>query len=241
MKRLLAILTLAATLFPLGCHNDQPRPREIIILPDLSASIDKQSQQQMFAAIKDASLHLHRGDSLTVIPIMSDAEADLQGQILRYEVPPIEKREAYDADLRRLSAQVANDLSRLSTEAAASPGAHTDILGSVRVALRTFSTEPTDKRLIILSDFIQDDTQFNFKNDTRLANATTAEMLTRDVAVQTGSHQAVAIFLGRLKGKEFSSLRLQRRQAIDSFWEQLFCPSRINVDGPSGLLRFLEN
>ncbi len=47
MKRLLAILTLTATLFPSGCNNDQQRPREIIILPDLSASIDKQAQQQM--------------------------------------------------------------------------------------------------------------------------------------------------------------------------------------------------
>jgi len=81
-----------------------------------------QTQQQMFEAIKDAALHLRRGDNLTIIPITDDAEADLQGQILHYEVAPIEQREAYDGDLRKMSAKISNDMSRLSAESEAHPG-----------------------------------------------------------------------------------------------------------------------
>jgi len=63
-------------------------------------------------------------------------------------------------DLRALNRQITDDLARLKADAIVNPGKHTDIIGSIRVAMQEFSNKPTDKRLIVLSDFIQDDKQF---------------------------------------------------------------------------------
>jgi hypothetical protein len=231
MKPLVAVCLIVLTLLG-GCHTAKP-PLELIILPDMSASIDPESQRQMFAAIKDVALHLHRGDTLTIIPITGDAEAELPGRILRYEVPTIEMRQAYDADLRNLTVKISADLAGLAADAATHPANHTDILGSIRVAMRAFSSRETNKRLVILSDLIQDDQQFNFAKDKRLADPESAISLAMQIGIPRPN--PITVYIGRVKSREFSALPISRQHAITTFWKHLAWTSHMHADGISDL------
>jgi len=240
MKRILTC-SLISTLLLGGCNTPKHLPREVVVVPDMSASIDPEAERQMFAAIEDVAQHLHRGDTLTIIPITDDADAELQGRTLHYIVPTVENRQAYDADLRRLHSQIKDDLAQLQADAVAHPGKQTDILGSIRVAMREFSSRPTDKWLIVLSDFIQDDRQFNFRKDPRLANAICAEALGKTVGLPYGKYSSVRVALGRLRSKEFSALTPTRQWAIDAFWERAMSPATVDPDGTAALRRSLAD
>lgn len=60
----------------------------------------------------------------------------------------------------------------------------TDILGAVQVALEEFESNRNRKHkiLMILSDFIQDNSQFDFKNDRRLSGVAGARQLAGKLA-----------------------------------------------------------
>lgn len=236
MKKMLAC-SLSMMLLLSGCDTHRQLSREIVFVPDVSASIDPEAERQMFVAIEDVAQHLDRGDTLTIIPITGSAEAELQGRTLHYAVPPVEDRQAYDADLRKLNAHIRDDLAQLRADAIAHPGKHTDILGSVRVALKKFSNGMTDKRLIVLSDFIQDDKQFNFEKDLRLSSETDAVTLAHSVAPQSGNYTTINVVLGRLRSSEFAALQPNRQRAINAFWGQVMCPAIIDPDGTAAVLR----
>lgn len=221
----------------LGGCTPAKRPREIIIVPDISASIEQQARRQMFDAIKQVALHLHRGDTLTIIPITGDAEADLQGRILHYEVPTADKREAYDADLRKLSSQVGSDLEGLESEALAHPGQHTDILGTIRIAMAEFSPADTDKRLIVLSDFVQDDRQSDFRRDRSVATSDAGKRFGAELQKRVAYRRSVRVFLARLRSTDYAALNPKRREGISAFWETLMPLSTIEPDGPQSLLQ----
>jgi hypothetical protein len=238
----LSVLSLTALVLLSGCQTAKRPPLELIIVPDISASIDGESERQMFAAIKDAATHLHRGDTLTIIPITGDADAELQGRILRYELPPVKKREAYDADIRKISVKVGDDLARLEKEAVIHPSLHTDIVGTTRAALKSFSSAPSDKRLIILSDFIQDDEQYCFTSDRRLSEPRSAAELAGKIKREIGGNAlSVAVAMGRLRSAEFGRLPPNRRRAIDAFWHRLLEPSTVDPDGTFALQQALSN
>lgn len=234
MKKLLA-LSLIAPVFMMGCTSSKHLPMELIVVPDMSASIAPEARQQMFAAIEDVALHLHRGDTLTIIPITGNAEAELQGRTLHYLVPPLEDRQAYDADLRKLNAQIKGDLAKLEADALAHPGKYTDILGSLRGAMKGFSDNTSEKCLIVLSDFIQEDQRLNFRVNTRLAREVDAVKLADSLAVAEGHHPKVNVVLGRLRSTEFSMLAPRRQAAINAFWEELFSPAQVREDGTGAL------
>jgi len=238
MKRLLPILLMLAIL--LGGCKSIPSREEVFVL-DISQSIDADAEQQMFAVVEDAAQHLHRGDTLTIIPITGDAEAELQGRTLHYEVPSVEDRQAYDADLRNLNAQMKADLDRLQVDAVAHPGKHTDIIGSIRVAMMAFSERSVDKRLVVLSDFIQEDSQFNFRRDPRLTNETDATAFGKGLMLPKGDYQMVKVTLGRLKSNEFSALPPNRQRAINAFWEQAMSPAVVEPDGTAAIAYLCSN
>jgi len=238
MKRLLSLFLTLMT--PLGgCKV--PVAREIVFVPDISKSIDADAERQMFAAIEDVAQHLRRGDTLTIVPITGNAKAELQGRTLRYSVPTEESRQAYDADLRTLHDQIKNDLVRLQTDALAHPGEHTDIIGSIRIAMKEFSLKPSDKRLIVLSDFIQDDSQFDFRKDNKLAGEAQATALAKCLIAHRDANPVVTVILGRLRSNEFSSLTLNRQRAIEEFWAQVMFPADVEADGTEAALRALVN
>src|SRR5258706_6751948 len=109
---LISFLVLSVASGFLGCHR-QPdtRNRHLVFLIDVSASIDKQAQQQAFEAVLKTIREANRGDAISVIPITGDAETQAQGSILRLRVP--ENRSAYDQDLQNFADQTARSLEAL--------------------------------------------------------------------------------------------------------------------------------
>src|SRR5689334_17323282 len=122
--KIITLGLLLAALF--GCSKQQER-RHIVILPDVSGSINQQSIEQMFKMIDDVAHSLHRGDKLTIIPILADADAETSGRIMRFEVPT--NRHAYDSDLQEFHSKFKAILQSMKDGAVAHPGSKTDILG----------------------------------------------------------------------------------------------------------------
>ena len=234
MKKLLAC-SVIVTIVLGGCNSAKQLPREIVFVPDISQSIEADAERQMFVTIEDIASRLHRGDTLTIIPITGDAESELQGRILHYAVPRAEDRQAYDGDLRKLDEQIRDDLARLQADALAHPGKHTDILGSIRVAAKVFSDRGTDKRLVVLSDFIQDDDQYKFNTDRRLDNPKVAVIAAGKIASEFSVPPSIRVVLGRMKSSEFARLPLDRRRAVDAFWGRLLHPAVVDADGAFSL------
>src|SRR5882724_5064860 len=159
MKRSFILFVLVALL---GCGK-HPEPRQIVILVDVSGSIERRSLEQASRAIEKLAGRLRRGDGLTIIPILGDAEAEASGRIIRVEVPL--QRRAYDADIHAFQAKLSTTLKSAESEALARPELRTDILGSVVLAEQEFGSDQRERRrlLFVLSDFIQEGQDIDFK------------------------------------------------------------------------------
>lgn len=239
IKKLLIVSVLAVVL--LGCGRREPR--HIVIMPDVSGSIDRESLEQMFKAIDDLAGHLQRGDRLTIIPILGDAEAEASGKILRFEVPT--NRQAYDTDLRDFRNKLNTSLKEMRADAVTNPGAKTDILGAIALAEQEFNLHPgnSTKLLAILSDFIQEDQQFDFRTNEDFSSDASAQAFAIERA-QTANirFDKVEVYLGLLKSYEFTALNRPRRNFIKSFWIQYFDSTRAHArfftDGSGSLNLF---
>jgi hypothetical protein len=239
MNKQCILMTLALAVALSGCGKHQPR--QFVVLPDVSGSIDRESLQQAFEAIDELASHLRRGDRLTIIPILDDAEAEASGKILRFEVPA--NRQAYDADLGAFQRSLHLLLIKLKGRAVAHPGEKTDILGSIALAQQEFV--PERRRcsacwLIILSDFIEDDRKIDFRFDRRLSHAAPAERFATALAGASKSFPVrPCVYLGMLRSYEFVALMPSRRNAVESFWTTYFAAQQITVsfhyDGPGQL------
>jgi hypothetical protein len=211
---------LAAGLF--GCGK-QPEPRHIVLLPDVSGSIDRQALGQAFKAIDDLVGHLHRGDRIAIIPILGDAEAQVSGRIIRFEVPT--NRQAYDSDLKVFRQKLKTSLATMEAEAVAHPGAKTDILGSVALAAQEFESTPNelDKKLVILTDFIQEDREVDFRKDHRLGSKSNAsDFAAHTIEAQPLNFSHAQVYLGLLRSNEYNVLSKHRREALREFWTKFF-------------------
>lgn len=113
MKIIKILIASVLAMVLLGCGNRETY--HILILPDVSGSIDRQSLEQAFKGIDELASHLQRGDRLTIIPILGDAQAEASGRILRFEVPP--NRQAYDTDLRDFQVKLRYSLKEIQTSA----------------------------------------------------------------------------------------------------------------------------
>jgi hypothetical protein len=184
---------------------------------------------------------LQRGDRLTIIPILGDAEAEASGRILRFEVPA--NRQAYDTDLRDFRSKLSASLKEMQANAKTHPGSKTDILGAIALAEQEFDLHlgRSTKLLMILSDFIEEDRQFDFRTDNNISNATSVQKFAmRQAQMGNIRLEKVEGYLGLLKSSEFTALRRSRRNAIKTFWIQYLkdigAHSRFFDDGP-GLLK----
>jgi hypothetical protein len=244
MKRILifvAILMFAASL--ISCGKPTHTPEQLVILIDVSASIEAEAEEQAFAAIDTLIAHLQRGDRITIIPITGDAQADTPGRVLRFEVPTV--RQAYDNDLRQFRSALKKSLEELKGQTKFYPDPHTDILGAVILAqqeLRFRSSAP-NKELVILSDFIQDDSELHFLRDRHLMSRTAAKQFALESVKTKGIDlPKVPVYLGMLRSKDYKSARRHRRDAIKDFWLQYFKslgaqPTWVS-DGAGSLLAF---
>jgi hypothetical protein len=230
-------LLLAAGFLGCGKHS---APRHIVMLVDVSGSIDRDALAKVFEAIDDLVGSLKRGDRIAIIPILGDAEAEASGRIIRFEASM--NRQAYDGDLRSFWVKLREALKEMEAAAVASPGSRTDILGSVALAEQEFQTQSGDsqRQLLILSDFIQEDRDIDFKADIRLANGSAAKAFATEVTQRSAlDFRATTVFLGLLRSNEYVHLRQSRRTAVQEFWVSYFkflgAQPKFTVDGPGRL------
>jgi hypothetical protein len=224
-----ATLLLAVGLF--GCGKQAVVGQQLVILIDVSDSIEPAAEEQAFGAIDRIIAQRQRGDRITVIPITGDAQAESPGRVIRFEVPTI--RQAYDNDLREFRNKLKRSLEEFKASAMARPGAQTDILGAVALAQQEFKfgAGKSKKSLVILSDFIQDDAELNFLKDMRLASKAVA----KEFAMQSAKAAAidlrgVPIYLGLLRSKDYKGVSRNRREAIQQFWVEYFNSSGVPTD-----------
>jgi hypothetical protein len=235
-KKTLIALVLALAL--LGCGKRQPK--DIIIMLDVSASIDRESLAQGLRAIDGLASRLQRGDKLTIIPILGDAQAEASGQIMRFDMP--RDRQAYDADLRSFRTKLNTTLREMQFRTAMHPGSRTDILGSVELATQELQIDVVGRQhiLVILSDFIQEDGAANFRTSERIRDSGEAKIFSQQLAQRDGLCLGGAtVYLGLLRSNEYKGLSEKRKSAIRSFWMRYFVLAgsrpKFVVDGP-GLL-----
>jgi len=247
MKRLCAFsLTLILLLASTACERKAVMSRQIIAVIDVSASIEPEAQQSAFQAIENIASTLRRGDSLVVIPITGDARNQSQGRILRLTLS--EHREAYDQDLRRAASNLRRSLEETKAAAMRDPGARTDILGALRLAAEEMQLAGQSRKttILLLSDLIQDDSQFDFKSDPALRNEASATPFASASAHRAGlSLHGVPIFFGLLRSKDLGCLSPRRRLAIEAFWLRFLRESGatpvLAEDGPGLLSTFLAS
>lgn len=216
MNRLFSALLVILLLS--GCSRQQHHARLIVILIDVSGSIEPDAQKQCIEAISKLVERIDRGDRVSIIPITGDADVQSTGRILRLQKPT--DRSAYNADLILFSKHAQQALHELHAWAISHPSNKTDIFGAIRMATEEFATAPEEHEriLIIFSDFIEDDGIVNFKTDRRLEGVRTAVEYARSEAKPGGITGKAK--LGLLESKDLHGLNKQRRQGIRQFWQQ---------------------
>jgi hypothetical protein len=231
-----------ALLLLTGCSHRTPVATVIVI--DTSASITPRAEQAALGAVGDQIAHLGRGDRLILIPITGDAQNDAGGRILRLSAPT--QRETYDTDLRRFQEQARTQFA--AWEASLDPHqSRTDILGALDAARQELAVLPkgVNRRLIAVSDFLEDDGTYDFVSANQLANPSRAHELAARLREQHGfALQGVSLCLGRLESRDFAPLSAQRKEAVQAFWTAYFAAgggqAEIHFDG-TGILSDAEH
>jgi len=228
-----------------ACSRTREVPLHLVCALDLSGSIASDGRTNSFEAVLEVFKTLKRGDSMTIIPITSDAEIEGSGRVLRFKLS--QRREPYDGDLWRLAKNVEDSLQALLASASAQPYRYTDIMGTLELAREEFSyTQHNSRRVfLLLSDFIQDDPQYNFKGDKRLTNERSAKIFAAALAKSKGAYfENVQIYLGSIQSRDLRSLTRARRKGIRIFWMEFLSRQLANVkwatDGPGQLENFLS-
>ncbi|MDR3725133.1 MAG: hypothetical protein P4K83_11685 [Terracidiphilus sp.] len=192
-------------------------PSTTVIVLDTSLSITPRAGQ---AAIGERILHLDRGDRIILVPITNDARNDTGGRILRLQAPTA--RESYDADLKRFRIGARKQFAAWGASLDTHQS-HTDILGALDVALQEFIVLPkeTNRRLIVVSDFIEDDGLHDFVRDKGLADPASSRTIAARLRTERSfTLPGVPICLGRLESNDFVQLTEERKAAVQVFWDE---------------------
>jgi hypothetical protein len=197
-------------------------PVATVEIIDTSLSITPRAEHAALDAVERQIAGMQRGDILVLIPITGDAANDAGGRVLRLSSPTV--RETYDADLRRFqtTAQKRFDAWVRSLDPHQS---RTDILGTLDAARQEISGLPMDseRRLIVVSDFLEDESAYRFVSTVSLADPAHARELAE--RVRTGHAfrlQGIPVCLGRLESSDFEPLQPHRKDAVQAFWTAYF-------------------
>jgi hypothetical protein len=220
-----------------GCSHRAPVAAIEVI--DTSLSISPRAEKAALDAVECQIGHMQRGDMLVLIPITGDAANDAGGRILRLSAPT--ERETYDADLRRF--QVTAQMQFAAWTASLDQHqSRSDILGALDAARQEFALLPkeSNRRLVVISDFIEDDGTYRFVSADSLASPARARQLAAHLHEQHNfTLQGVSLCLGRLESNDFAPLSAQRKEAVQAFWTAYFAaggePAEIQFDG-TGIL-----
>ena len=111
-----------------GACPPAPVERAYFVLPDASAGVTAEGRAAALTAIESTAEDLQRGDSLTIVVIQGDAQADAPGHILRFQLA--KERQAFDEDRDRLVADISARVSELMVVVREEPSQNTDVLGT---------------------------------------------------------------------------------------------------------------
>jgi hypothetical protein len=218
-------------------------PEATVEVIDTSLSITPRAEKAALDAVQNQIAHMQRGDQLVLIPITGDATNDAGGRVLRLSAPT--RRETYDADLRRFEEQARKQFS-VWTASLDQHQSRTDILGALDAARQEIALLPkeSDCKLVVESDFLEDDGAYRFVSAGSLASPARARELAERLHGQHGfTLQGVTLCLGRLESSDFASLSAQRKEAVKAFWTAYFAaggePAEIRFDG-TGILADAE-
>ena len=224
-----------------GCSHRVPQVTVEVI--DTSLSITPRAEKAALDAVQNQIAHMQRGDHLIIIPITGDAANDAGGRVLRLSAPT--QRETYDTDLRRFQGQAGKQFAAW----VASLDKHqsrTDIFGALDAARQEFDLLPNgmNRKLVVVSDFLEDDCTYRFVSAGSLANPVHARELAARLREQHGFLlQGVPLCLGRLESSDFAPLSSQRKEAVQAFWTAYFAAggeqAEIQFDG-TGILADTE-
>jgi hypothetical protein len=233
----LIYLSFAVLLGLAGCEHRTPLTTVDVI--DTSMSITPRAEKTAFDAVAKQIDKLQRGDRLVLIPITGDASNDSGGRILRLSAPTV--RESYDTDLRRFREQAKKQFGAWATSLDPHQS-RTDILGTLDAARQELARSPKEssQRLVVVTDFLEDDGTYRFVSDSSVATPARARALGVRLLAQHGfALHGVQTCLGRLESTDFAPLSAQRKDAVRAFWEAYFAaggkPVEIEVDGASVL------
>jgi hypothetical protein len=186
-------------------------------------------------AVENQIAHMQRGDMLVLIPITGDASNDSGGRVLRLSVPT--ERETYDADLRRFQLTARKQFASW-TASLDQHQSRTDILGTLDAVRQELASLPkeSNRRLIVVSDFLEDDGTYSFISASTLESPSLASHLATHLHEQHGfTLHGVPLCLGRLESSDFAPLSAQRKEAVQAFWSAYFAageePAEIQFDG----------
>lgn len=220
-----------------GCSHRVPEATIEVI--DTSLSITPRAERAALDAVQNQIGHMQRGDRLVLIPITGNAANDAGGRVLRLSAPT--ERETYDTDLRRFQATARKQFAAW----VASLDQHqsrTDILGTLDAARQELALLPNgmNRRLVVVSDFLEDDGTYRFVSAGSLTSPARARQLAARLHEQHGfTLQGVPLCLGRLESSDFAPLSAQRKDAVQGFWTAYFAaagePTEIHFDG-TGIL-----
>jgi hypothetical protein len=234
--------SIPSAIFPVllllvACSHRTPKATVEVI--DTSLSIAPRAEQAALNAVQNQIAHMQRGDRLVLIPITGDAANDAGGRILRLSAPT--QRETYDTDLRRFHEQAQKQF----VAWASSLDQHqsrTDLLGTLDAAQQEITLLPKESspRLIVVSDFLEDDGAYRFVSTRELADSVRARQLAVKLREQHGFViQGVPLCLGRIESSDFARLPEARKKAVEAFWSAYFAredrPAEVQFDG-TGLL-----
>lgn len=219
-------------------------PVAIVEIVDTSQSITPRAERAALDAVRGQIGRMQRGDLLVLIPITGNAENDADGSILRFQAPV--RREAYDADLGRFRAEAQKRFVAWTTSFDPHQS-RTDILGALDAARQEASSLSARRvrRIIVVSDFLEDDGAYRFVKDQALTNPVRARELAARLRSEHGfALSGIALCLGRLESSDYAPLPEERKEAVAAFWFTYLAgsgqPPEIRFDG-TGMLADVEH
>ena len=241
LKKLMPLLILTAVMT--GCGE---KKNSYIFVVDLTKSVSEEAKTKAFEAIKKQAQKLKRGDTLTVIPLTGDAVTQASGKVLR--LGTAEKREAFDADLKKFVIEVEQKLTEM--QANAKLYSETDLFGTLRIAHDEFAvTERENRRvfLIVLSDMVNSTKEIRFEKDAIFQKCETAKKYAeKSVQEKAIDWRGADVYLGLLESSDLQQMPNERREAVREFWREFFGLSGVNryqfaTDGTGQLPKFIDS
>jgi hypothetical protein len=231
-------LIFVLTVFLTACGGQ----KSLVFVMDFSESVSAEARAESFEAIQSQAKTLGRGDSITVIPVTSDALIETGGKVLRLEASEI--RKLRDKDLREFQAEIEKRLAAMSSNATYK---QTDLLGAMRVAQEEKVNLSVRKRrvfVIILSDLVHSTAQIRFETDAAFANADNSRRYA-EKSGKKGEWNETDIYLGWLESSDLRKMNAPRREAVREFWQEYFKIGnakriRFATDGAGQLDNFIK-